>query len=601
MKKILLIVAALFFLTSCSKASTSVIKTDTPNPKGYMTDPQILISTEHNYKQESWGSEDVELKDKSITLQGNSFFATIVFLGDIPEDKLREAVTVDGYSGEPEVTITPSDGKTVFYGCYRKLNKNQPYKLTISKDIADADGKTLKADIQKEITLKPDTTALYTLAGSERNFTELGWYNAIDPFASGSMNLTLDPKTIVIDFSSDVDAASVEQSIKQGLNGKELELSFEWRNTKQLILKADGFKGVEDTPYIISMSTAKDSNGNAIYGDLYFVTSKPNILGTIDIKTKKDTTLYNFPDKRYIPVQNGKLNNIMVLDDTESKYAFNIDTSNLEKIDINREYTLGIPNLSFTYSYIDSNTLVLINKSDGAVISYSVLDGKSKELFALPIEIVKSNIFEMAASPDGKNLAIAYETLPPGAQDKHDFIINVFDIEGNSIFKDENLFMPRLQELFGSVANLKWLDNETLILEDNVSNGNKMDFNVKSIDIDTGKETVIAQHSFKPSIFQGKNLMKVESFKDFDSGERYIDIIKDDKKIGGFKAKAYQYDNFFFSDENTLIYNEKEKIFAYYIDIDKSEQLGNGYIAGLSDDGSKVYYFTNYKMFYYID
>jgi len=228
-------------------------------------------------------------------------------------------------------------------------------------------------------------------------------------------------------------------------------------------------------------------------------------------------------------------------------------------------------------------------------------DGSSKELFPLPIELVKSNIIELAASPDGTRLAVAYETLPTGEQVKHNFVIKVFDMSGNNLYTGENLFLPRFQELFGSIANMKWLDSESLLLEDNLSIGDQQIYNVIAVNTKTDKKTVLAEHAFKPVVLQGKNLIKVESFKDFYSGMRSIDIIKDGRKIRSFKAEPYQYDNFFFADENTMIYNEREKILAYHIDQDKTEQLGNGYIIGLSSDGSKLYYMTNHKMLYYID
>jgi hypothetical protein len=317
--------------------------------------------------------------------------------------------------------------------------------------------------------------------------------------------------------------------------------------------------------------------------------------------TKKDSVLYKFPDKRYMTVQNNKINNSIILDDTASKYVFNITIEKQEKININSEYTAGIPSLSFIYSWLDSDTMVLLNKADGKVNSYSVKDGGSKELFTLPKEIKESSIIEISASLDGSKLAVAYETLPQGDYSKHDFIINVFDMKGNSIYKSENQFIPRFQELFGSVANIKWIDSDTIVLEDNLFANDKQDYNVISINTKTGKKSVIAEHAFRSAVFPGKDLIKVESFKEFGVGERSIDILKNGKKIKSFKAEPYLYDNFHFFDENTLIYNENDKILIYYIDKGKSEQIGSGYIIGLSKDSSKLYYMTNHKMLYYID
>lgn len=599
MKRILLIMISIILLAGCSKPVDNVV--DVPNPKGYMTEPQILISSGHQYKEESWMEGDIELKDSSVVLQGDSFHISVIFQGIVSENTLKEAIRVEGFEGTPEANINIHEGKTVYYTGYRGIESNKHYKLIISKDIADSAGKTLKADIQKDIMLKPDVVALYTLVGEQAAFKNLGRYATVDEYAVENMNLTPDPKVFEVDFSAAVDQGSVEESIKQGFEDKGLKYKFEWRNSQKLVLKVDGFKNGEASPYVVSMSSAKDLEGNPVYGNLYFLTSKPNYLGSIDLRSKKDSILYKFPDKRYMTIQNPKINNSIILDDTETKYSFNMSAKTASKIDINREFTAGIPSLSFVYSWLDSDKMVLLNKVDGTVISYSTVDGSSTKLFALPVEIVKSNVIELAASPDGTKIAVVYETLPPGQMDKHDFIIHVFDIKGESIYKGENQFMPRFLELFGTAANIKWLDNETMVLEDNLFTAEKQDYNVISINTKTGIKSLIAEHAFRPAVLEGGNLIKVESFKEFGMSERSIDFIKNGKKIKSFKAGAFLYDNFHFSDENTVIYNENDKILVYYIDKGKTEVLGNGYIIGLSEDSSKLYYMTNHKMLYYID
>ena len=600
MKKILLLIATILVLAGCSKN----VDIDVPNPNGYMTEPQILLSSEHVYKQESWVSDDIELKNSSITLQGDSFFATIVFQGSVSEEKLRAAVKVEGYSGLSEVTITPSEGKTVFYGAYRNLDKNKPYKLVISKEIADSEGKTLKLDIQKEVTLKADTIASYTLVGVDGVYKDLGRYSIPDDYDVQNMNLSTASKRIMIAFSDEVEQVSTENSIKAGLKNKALKVSFTWLNSKSLEVLLEGFAEGKDEPCAIRMDTAKDKNGKNIYGSLYFLVGKANSLGVIDINSKVSTVLKKFADKRYMSIQGERIGKTIVIDDVLSKSVYDISSNHINRIDVDdagSKYIPGIPGINFIYSWLDSDHLILLDRDNGSVLNYSTLEGNGKELFKLPKDITNTNIIEIAISPDGSKLGVAYETLPTGEKDKHDFIIRVFDMSGHSIYKGDNLFVPRILELFGSVANMKWVDNESLILEDNLTMENQFDFNVISINISTGNKAIIAQHAFKPVVFPGKALLAVESFKNFGTGDGSIDILKEGKKIKSFKAKSYQYDNFFFSNENTLIYNEKEKIFAYYINQGKSEVIGNGRIIGLSEDGGKVYYMTNHRDLYYID
>jgi|GEM_PF-5053580 len=604
MKKLLWILIAMFLFVGCSKGAQPGTETpapEGPNPKGYMAEPQIIIGNGHQYKQESWIGESVELRGESIQLQGNSFNINIIFEGSVPADKFKEAVKVEGYDAEMVVDIIPSEGKTAYYANFTSTTVNKPYKLIISKDIMDSEGKTLKADIEKTITLKADTTALYTVIGRESTYNGLGWQQIIDAFAVGNMNWSPDPKTIVVDFSAEVDQASVENSIKIGLSDKTVKYSVEWDNDKKLTLKLEGLKAGEPEPYLISMAYAKDLNGNPVYGNLYFVTSKHNTLGSIDIKGKKSTEIYKFPDKRYMAVQSSRIGNHIILDDTEVKYVFDMTGKKVSDMTALKEYTRGIPSLSFTYTWLDNSTVVLVNKDNGKVIRYSLPDGKSEDLFTLPEHIIKSHIIEISASPDGSKLALAYEILPAVEPAKHDFMLSIFDLSGKSLYIGENVFMPRFLELFGSVANMGWMDNSTLILEDNISKENQMDFNVISVNIQTGNKTIVAEHAFKPVVLKGTGLLKVESFKDFGEPGRSIDILKNGSRIKSFKAESYQYDNFFFSNENTLVYNEGEKIFAYYIDKGKSEQLGKGYIVGLSEDGSRILYMTNHRMLYYID
>jgi hypothetical protein len=564
----------------------------------------MLISSEHRYKQESWVSENIELKDSNITLQGDSFFATIIFQGSLSEEKLREAIKLEGYSGEQEATITPSEGKTVFYGAYRNLDKNKPYKLVISKDVVDAEGKTLKADIQKEITMKADTTATYILLGREYVYKDLGRYSTPDEYDVGNMNLSTAPKRIMVGFSDEVDPVSTENSIKDGLKNKALKVSFTWTNTKSLEILLEGFEYGKDEPCVISMNTAKDKNGNSIYGNLYFVVGKANALKVVEIKSRISMLVTQFSDKKYMPVQSERIAGTIIIDDTLSKSVYNMYTPETRAIDVDNaggQYLQGIPGINFIYSWLDTDHLILLDRNTGSILSYSTVQGSNKELFKLPKDMVKANIIEIAVSPDKNKLAVAYETLPPGEKDKHDFIIRVFNMSGKSIYRGDNLFMPRLRELFGSTVSMKWWDNESLVLEDNVTRENQMDFNIINININTGSRTTMVQHAFMPVVLTGKDLMKVESFKDFGTGESSIDIIKNGEKIRSFKAKAYQYDNFIFADENTLVYNEGDTILVYYLDKGRSEMLGNGHIVGLNEDGSQLYYMTNYRDIYYID
>ncbi|MDF2531152.1 MAG: hypothetical protein K0Q65_733 [Clostridia bacterium] len=604
MKKLIFLVVIILLLAGCSKTiDIETAAPDVPNPNGYMTEPLIFVSSGHQYKQEGWSEESVEIIENNIELQGTSFSINIIFEGSIAEDKFKEAVMVEGFEEEAAISIIPSEGKTVFYGNYTGITANKPYKLMISKDIADSEGKTLKNDIQKEIMLSPDTTALYTFASSEGSFGGLGWQNVADAFAVGNMNWSPDPKTIIVDFSAEVDAASVEQSIRESFSDKNIKFNFDWNNTKKLTLKLENFKGGDPEPYMISMVHAKDLEGNPVYGNLFFTTSKHNYLGSIDMMDRKDSVVYKFPDRRFMTVQSHKINDNIILDDTEAKYVFNITGKTSSKIDINRDYILGIPDLSFKHSWLDSSTIIMVARTDGTIVSYSTIDGSSTELFALPIEIVKSNIIDISASPDGSKLVVIHETMNPETYgwNKYGFHISVFDMSGNHLQRFDDVFKPRFMEIFGAVSDIQWLDNETLILEDNISSENQLDYNIISVNIKTGKKTLIAEHAFKPVVLTGKDIIKLESSKDFNTGEGSIEILKNGKKAVGFQKEAYQYNNFFFADENTLIYNENDKILAYDIDKGKSEVLGNGYIIGVTENGSKVYYMTNHRMLYYID
>lgn len=604
-KTVWLLLVLVLMLVGCSKPANAVVETpsaEAPNPKGYMEEPQILISSAHKYKDESWLSEDVDLKT-DITLQGSSFFATIIFKGSISEEKLREAITLEGFEGAPEINIIPSEGKTVFYAGYRDVKPNEAYKLVVSKALADSEGKTLKSDIQKEITLRPDAAVSYTFYGPDGGQKGLGVNTIIDPYAVGSMNLNSDPKKFLAEFSAEVDKASVEKSIKDGFTDENINISFNWKDAKSLEIELRGFKSGEDRPYAISMNGAKDINGGKVYGNLFFTAGSANELRLIDLKSKSDSLLKGFAGKRYMAVQNPKINYTILLDDTETKYVLNMTAKGISSIKADREYMLGIPGLSYIYTWKDSNTILMMHRNTGAIMSYSTLEGSSRKLFTLPIDMTKNQVFDISASPDGNKLAVAYETVNFNVNglNQDSFHLSIFDLTSSNAYDFDDVFKPRLMEIFGATADIQWLDNETLVLEDNISTENQPDYNVISININTGRKSVIAEHAFMPAVLTGKDIIKVESFKDFNSGKRSIDIIKSGKKIESFGADPFQYDNFFFSDENTLVYNQDDKIFAYYIDKDRSEHVADGFIIGLSADGSRVYYMTNYKMLYYID
>jgi hypothetical protein len=606
LKKVLLIIISLLLVVGCSKTvDTAAPDGGVTNSENHMAEPQIMISSEHRYKEESWISEDVELRDSSITLQGNSFFLTVVFSGNIQEDKLKEAVTVDGFTGTADVTITPREGKTVFYGCYRDIEEHKLHRLIISKDITNFEGKTLKTDIQKEVRLRRDVTADFMLLGIEGIYGDLGKYMIADEYAVGSMNLSPEPKDFMIEFSDEVDKESVEKSIQDGFKDKDIKISFKWHNTKRLEIWLEGFKSGENVPYVISMNGAKDVNGNSVLGNLFFSVGKANELGVIDIDSKSNSVLKSFKDKQFMAIQGKKVDRAVLLDDTESKFVYDIPSDQIGRIDVDdigSRYTKGIPGFSFLYVWQNEN-IIMLDRDTGRVLSYSTFEGTNKELFQLPKDVIQDSIIDIAASPDGSKLAVFHETMKPETYgwNKDGFHISVFDMSGNNLKKYDDIFKPRFNEVFGAISDVQWLDNETIILEDNISTDNKLDYNIISINIKTGKKSMIAEHAFKPVVLTGKGIIKVESFEDYGSGERSIDIIKDGKKLRSFKAGNFYYDNFFFSNENIMIYNEGEKIVAYYIQKGKSEVLGNGHVIGLSADGGKIYYMSNNKMLYYIN
>lgn len=606
MKRILAMLLIVFLLAGCSKAAEPVIVPEAqaaPNPAGYMVPPQILVSSSHQYKEEGWLEKETEFTQDQIVLQGSSLHVTMVFYGDIIGTKLKQAIVLEGFEGTPEMDIYTKDEKTVFYGAYRNLVPDKTYKLMISKSLSDAKGKTLEADIQKEITLKKDTTALYTLAAASGTYSNLGNHVTIDPFAIGDMNLTPDLKRITVDFSEEADRISVEKSILEGMD-KHIDVSFDWKSGKLLELTLKGFPREEDTLYSISMNTAKDLKGNSIYGDLFFRVGPSNQLGCIDMASKKNTVLKTLPDKRYMILQSDKIGERILLDDTKRKYSYHLSSGKFTDMtpgDAEAQYIGGIPGYSFLHSWLDSDRILLYDRASGELLSYSLSKNVPQKLFTLPETIQNCNIIELAASPDKELVAMAYETQPASETEPHEFYLKVFNLSGQSIYESKNQYMPRFMELFGATLSLQWQDKDTLIMEDNISKEGQQDYNVISVNIKTGDKRVLAEHSFMPKVLKDSQLVKVESFADFYDGHRSINLLKDGKNLASFKSQAYPYENFFFVDSDTLVYNEQEKIWAYHIIQGTKEQIGKGYITGVSEDGGKVYYVTNHKMLYYID
>lgn len=597
MRKLIWLVILIFLLSGCSKQADAIGAApaeDTSNLKSYMEEPKVLISSGHQYEYENWIDEQIDFQADSISLQGDSFFVDMIFQDSFDDEKLKKAVSVEGLAGIPEISVYKLEGKTMLnIGC-RQIEYGKKYSLIISEELTSTDGKRLKAPIKKEIMMQPDTTAKYTVVGNDGTYEASGRHSVIDSYAVGSMNFSPDPKTVAVDFSSEVDKESVESSVKEFLKDKDIKYSFVWEDPRSVKIKLDGFRGGEDEAYSIRMVNAKDKTGNPIIGDLYFVVGKSNWLGSINIKEKTDSALHRLPDKRYMVVQNPGITNTIIFDDTETKYAFNMDTKKLEKFKIDREYTLGIPGYRFAYSWKNSDDILLLNRVTGQVIDYSILDGSSKELFIIPKEIMNGQLIGMSVSPDGSKLALTREE----GNDN----VYVFNMNGKLLYKGENMYKVRTIEALGPVYSLQWLDNDTIVLEDNISTENKLDYNVIGININTGKKNIIAEHAYKPHAMPDNGLIKVERFKDFRSSDGTVEILREGKAISSFKTKLNEYGNFFFVDENTLVYNTYEnEIISRHLDTGKFETLGNGYIIGLSQDKSKLYYMTNYKMLYYID
>jgi hypothetical protein len=568
--------------------SNDIKNSTTQSCNEFIEKPQITIIPIHSYNNEYWIGERVEVKSNGVDISGDGFGVDIVFSTQMNIESIKNSIKILG-TDNWTIDINNINGKSIVnLNCHDAIPNNK-YVVLIPKTVKDVLGNCLKNEIKVEISLKEDTKAYYTFVGEENSYVNVGKYDIMDNLDVGSMHLTMSPKEFIVNFTNEVDKESVESSISKGIKDNEAKYRLKWISNKKLHIDIDYLR--LNTVYKISMEDAFDKNGNKVIGNLFFETGRANKIGYFDINTKEEKIIEELPDKCYMVWPSPYIEDYIILNDGEYNYIYDL---NNKKVSKNLQYNLGIPvneNKS-RISWIDSNTLLFYDRSQYSVMRYSIKEDSLEKIINLSPYIDEESFIEMSLSPNKEKVAVVTQA------DKLN--VYVFSIEGELLYSGKQIIRGRYLEIWGYRANLKWYDNNHVIMENMENTNEKRDFNIIRLNVETGEKEILIRKGLKPEVMSGKNILKFEKYEGDLHDKVTFTLYEDGIENELFTDSKYRYSNFYFIDENRIVFNREDDIVL--LDTEKKSEriLGNGFMIGISLDKSKIYFITNYRLLYFI-
>lgn len=590
MRKVLFFLC-IFFIALVSAACTgAIINEDKPNPKvnegpvnngtgtfQYIPRPEITVDAIHKYAE--W--DKVDVKESSIKIAAQYFGLNIIFNRTIKAGDVQKLITVKGCSIYQFDFINSS---TIHILCTEGI-PGRTYTLVISKGIEDLIGHSLKEDIKVDVTVCEDPVAHYTLLGSDEVYN-------MEPFMQGyPAYLTPYKKIFVMDFTKEMDRKSVEDSISGDSSLKDTACSFKWLDNKRLELTLQELKA--DQEYSINVLAARDVEGFKALGNLNFQTSEPNSIGCIDIFTKQDTVIKEIQDRLFMPYGSTNIGSCILFDDTYKRYMLDISSRKVKSIPLSANYRPYI-------GWLEDKSLLYYNPDDKSLYIYSVADGSVKVICSLSFLPENKMVRMISISPDKKKAAIISCINEYGLGGPADVYILSTGGQLLSTFKNiANMrsFMPGYD-----ILDMSWKDNSTLMIESASGTLDINSYDILEINVETGKKKIYVENAIRPLTLPEKDLMLVQKWTGNESIGYKIIFKGNESGTIPFKTSKHPegstLGNFYFLDENRLVFNRDDDIVLYDINKKTEDILGRGIIIGISDDRSRLYYMSNCIWFY---
>lgn len=545
--------------------------------------PKMMIKTAYLYANEHWEGEFYELKGSSATLTGDEFYLSIKFDRPMNEESVMKGIQLIGY--KDPIMRSYSKNSSEALATFKNMQVGKEYTLLIAKTVKDDNGNTIKTDIKIKLTFKDYTKASYSMIGEESTYTQLQNKPKLDP-TNGGMQITASPKRFIVEFSNDANRASVEKAVLQGLERAQREVreagkvttKFKWSNNRRLQIDISGFPTDREVLYTISMESAVDKDGYRIVGDLTFATAEGNRIGYIDIDSKKNTTVVEFKDKRYMVHANPNVQDYVILDNGQECFIYNLKKKSMVA-PLTESFFIYAPRID----WINPESILLYKGNERELKRLSLRDQSLTTLISLAFLGENPHVAGFSISPDKKKFVIFAD-----GEEKDDRLYDmlVYSIDGKLLLRMKDFVKVLGREGIGSFIYHAWVDNRYLVAEESVYQVGR---NLVTVDTTTGAKKSYLKSGAEPAALPGKNLLRY--FREQDG--RYI-YVKNGQSID-LKYPDVFTKNHYFIDENRVVFNRGDQIILYDLERRSETILGQGTIFGTSSDRKRVYYLTNFR------
>lgn len=528
--------------------------------------------------------KETEVKEPFVKLYGSKkAYIDICFLEDVDIESAKKSIKIKGYDKEISFSSHKNDNKKLFFSI-ENLKNDKKYKLVINKDIKFLNGDNLGKNIEIDFVLEEDTKAVYTIEGIDEKYANMGVYDVslLDDFGDRYF-FTNSPKTILIDFSREVDKRSVEVSIGQEWAKNSPEYTLSWENPQRLKMNITKFLPLdENNRYRISMEYALDKEKRKIIGDFRFVVGEKNSIYEVDTKTMDKRLIKVFNDKRFMPLSGNIVEDNWILYDGIYGNMINFKNGKVTRIEM--------PNNDFyPMKLVNKNELLILNRMDNNILKYTISNGKKNNIIT---DTKGLTPVRFAISPDKSKVAVEFDKI---SSEISDVFINVYDLRGNLIKSFDGLLLKELKS-YHSVSSIGWIDKNTIIYSADMLQDGNVIADIYSINIKTKEKKKIIESGQYPIANPKVDLIKYSRCKTDNNilpGDTVI--VKDNKILDEFiQSNDAIYSNFKILDKNRIAFNRGKGVVVYDLRNKTEKYLGEGYIFGISPDGNKVYYMTNY-------
>ena len=571
---ILLVVLMGLLLLGCS--DKPMVEPPITDTAGLLAKPTVEVTGLNSYNGIAWMGESYELTGQSLVFPGDGFSVSLQFAELIDADSVPDNIRVEGCE-DPSIQVI--EDKVHLHMPHK--SESRTYIFHMGKGVKAQRGDVLGEDLVYTLEQVPHPKAYFTLTdrnGTFENVGEIwplegdwGWYN----------RFTTNPKTFIIDFTSEVDKASVEKEIGAGL-GSKVKIAYDWPSPTQLKVECEGF---EAGYYIIDLSTACDINGYPILGNLFFTAEAAQQVWVMDIETGDSRLIKEFSARVYAPHLNRSVDGYLLFSDLSGPSVLDVGDGTMRGYAGSHAQIRLLAQSNLEGSRVLSDErLMYWDRDHKQLMSFSLRSGQVQELFAVSELKYDEAVCSIALAPSRDKWAVITHK-----QDDGKVNLYVYDGLGRMLYQEERVFDP-VGYIWDYVPRVEvsWLDDNHIVYEERMGVLRQ----VVILNTVTGKREVVSPTATAPEVL-GTRVLKFEKYNgESQDSDRTVVAIYNGQDVEVASSNPPACANFCMLVNDRLAFNQGADIVLFDLREKRTEVVAQGEIIGTSTDGRRLYYIT---------